>query len=132
MLEFIKTSDLPPECKTCDDMKERAHYFTVIKYLGTDYYIPVTPHIAKFLGFPIRHGPDVGTLPRGRDSAVYRFFQDLIAAVYLQVRDTVGNEIKEELGSQISEGFEKFFSGNLSRMVDDKLNGKLLENKSGT
>jgi hypothetical protein len=54
------------------------------------------------------------------------FLQDIVAAVYLQVRDTVGAEIHRQLSTDIKDQFEKIFSERLEQVIEQKFEQKQL------
>ena len=123
---FIKTENQPKDCHTSPDMMERAKYFADVLYIGRHYYLPVVPHTAKMLGLVTTRPPTRKEMGFNREQSLERFFQDMIAAVYLQTRDTVGDEIKGHLSQEIHDQFETMFANGLSKTVDAKLDKALL------
>jgi hypothetical protein len=124
-MNFIRTEELPDTAKVSDDMKHRAKFFMEVMLFGITYYIPVTKETKNFFGIRVRNSWPV--LPE-TDRKAYRFLQDLIGSVLLQVRDTVASDVKRELSSEIKEQFAKIFSGGLENAVDFRMN-KHLEDK---
>jgi len=59
-------------------------------------------------------------LTYSQQEALDNFLRGLISAVYLQVRDTVGEEIRRDLGSKIRDGFQKLFETGLQKMIEGK------------
>jgi len=56
----------------------------------------------------------------------------IIDAVYLQVRDTVGSEVKSSIMDEIKNRIDNLLAPKLGKEIDDRLNRKLLpgeENK---
>lgn len=129
-MDFIRTEDLPEDAKVSIDMKQRAKFFGVIMLSGVNYYIPVTKEMKKLFNIRIRNGK-LYHVNHGFDST--DFVRDLIASVYFQTRDVVGDEIYSNLSSEITGEFRKFFSNGLSRVINKQLEnktGQLLEDKS--
>ncbi len=57
------------------------------------------------------------------------FFRDVIIAVYMQIRDSIGADIHQQLSEQIKDGFENIFNDSLSKTITKKLNQKMLPEK---
>jgi hypothetical protein len=128
-MNFLRPEELPEDCKTCPDLLERAKYFASVQYIGKIYYIPITPHTAKILGLITTRLPTKEECPFSKEQSIDKFFQDQIAALYLQVRDTIGSEIYQNLSTEIKKGFEGFFEKNLDIAIINKLDQKLLPDK---
>ncbi len=121
-MDLIKVKDLPADAKVSEDMKQRARLFISISYYGHSCYIPVEHHMKRILKIRIRNGePEISF-----DGAAYleRFLRDIIAAVYFQVRDTVGNEIHQDLSSKLQKGFERYFNENLKKLIENNFSTK--------
>jgi hypothetical protein len=128
MLALYKTEDLPKDATTCGNLKDKANYFIQIMYLGKNYYLPLTNEMKKALGLSIRGGR---LLHSRNEFNIEGFLRDVISAVYLQIRDTVGVEIHQTLSKQITEGMEKMFEDNLYKSIEGGLNQKLLPRLPG-
>ena len=129
MLELIKTENLPEDAQVCEDIKNRALYFMAIMYSGYRYYIPLTGEIKKMLGISIRTFRDGKARPVNCDEfKIDKGLRDIIHSVYLQIRDTVGAEIHDEISRQVSDGLQKMFQVHLARAIDKELDKKLLTN----
>ena len=126
MITFIRTEALPKDCKTSPALMEKTKYFVEIQYVGITYYIPITPHTAKVLGLPTRRPPTNKEMFFEKEQSIERFCRDFIAAIYLQTRDTVGQEIYERLHREIQAGLEKMFSQGLSDAIEKGIDQKLL------
>jgi hypothetical protein len=125
---FYKAEELPKHARTCGYMKDRAKFFAQIKYMGRNYYLPVTKEMKRFFGLSVKNGHMVCD----RELPVDSFLRDLIASVYLQVRDTVGSEISAGLSRQITDGLASMFEKKLDKAVEDGLTQKLLEQRTNT
>lgn len=124
-MEFIPLKKLPPDIELSQNIKERAEAFFKIQYLGHYYYIPVTKELSRILKKLGIIAKD-GTKSFDNEQLIEIFIRDLIASVYLQIRDTVGTEIYATLSGEIKTGLEQMFSSRLSGTVTEKLNQKLL------
>jgi hypothetical protein len=116
---------LPKDISLSPDLKDRARYFFVIQHLGIKYYIPATFELIKFLkamGVTIKKC-DNGYLIEPYKKAAYAetFFRDFIAAIHLQIRDTVGSEVYNTLSQEIHNGLEKMFQKRLSEDISKSL-----------
>ena len=49
--------------------------------------------------------------------------------MYLQIRDTIGGEIHQQLSTEIKDGFGKLVSNYLEKRIDTELDKKQLEYK---
>ncbi len=101
--------------KISPDIDERTKETLEVQYMGYYFTIPITDRMMKILK---KH--------KGWD--VEKAFRDVISALYIQVRDVVGAEIKSEISNQIADGFTKIFD----KKLDEKItNGfEMLEDKS--
>ena len=128
-MKIYRTKDLPENANLSDDLKGRAKYFCEVYFFGLQYFIPLTKEMKKIFQVSIKKGC---LEPYGQANRVEEAFRDIIASVYLQVRDTVGSAIYQNLKQDIQEGFEKMFSNGLERAINgefDKQN-KQLEDRS--
>lgn len=122
MLSIVKTEDLPPEVKTSEDLRSMAKYFYVIQSFGISYYIPLTNAIKKIFGISVREGKAYTSTTK--DLCLEGFSRMLITAVYLQVRDTVGEEIHRDISTQVTENMQKMFEGHLHKAIDYQMSHK--------
>jgi hypothetical protein len=124
-MSFIK--NIPPDVPCCDDIKQRAICFMEIQLFGKLYYVPITRKAKKILGITESKGE---FLVKNRTD-LEKVFRDIIAGTYLQIRDTVGSEIKSSLSDEIQVGLEKMFTNQLSIIVDKRLEEKMLPSSTG-
>jgi hypothetical protein len=122
----IYKDNLPPDAILSDDLKQRAEFFMEAQFLGIKYYIPITKKSKKALGISSIKNLE-GSFKKSNQ--LEGLFQDLIAAVYLQIRDTVGAEIKHELSRDIKNSFEKIFSDRLGLIIEQKFEQKQITRK---
>jgi hypothetical protein len=123
-LIICRTEDLPADAKSCDDLKGRAKYFIQVHRQGRHFYLPVTREMKRLLGLSIRKG--MMTVSPKTATMVEDLLRDIISSVYLQVRDTVGEEIHDKLSRQITEGLAGMFDKKLGTAVEGGLNQRLL------
>lgn len=116
----IKKKDLPKYVSLSEDQRSRCEELLVIKYVGVDYYIPVTKEVTKVI--KLFDSKRFNT--RTED-----FFRDIINAVLIQIRDSIGADIHRQLNQQIAEGFEKMFDVPLQKQIREKLDQKMLPEK---
>lgn len=105
MLAKIHRDKLPENAQVSPDAIEKAEYFADVMVFGKHYYVPLTEEIKKI---------DQVTGLR-----------DIIAAVYYQIRDTVGGEIERSIMGEIKEGLDKY----LSEGIADKVRRKMDESE---
>ncbi|HUT00634.1 MAG TPA: hypothetical protein VMY59_09985, partial [Candidatus Thermoplasmatota archaeon] len=97
--EIIKKKDLPKNISLSQHLLEQCTEIVEIDFFGVKYYIPLTIEINKV----IKRGKFGHYNLIKNDNLL----QDIINAVYLQIRDTVGADIHSQLSQQIEEGFSK-------------------------
>lgn len=106
MLTRIKLEDLP-EGILSDHIKGEYKEYVVVKSLGVDYYVPLPKRVLSFLK---------KMNPNNRfniEIFLEDWLRNVISALHLQVRDTVGAEVESSLSRQITESFSKMFQENL-------------------
>lgn len=123
MIKFLNKSELPEDVKISDDMKNRAKFYVTL--FGTDYYIPITHGIKKIFKISIRKG--VVSIPFDEEQILEDLLRDTIAAVYFQVRDTVGEEICSTLSREIKDQFKELYEKNLKKTITEGLAQKMLK-----
>jgi len=111
-MEIIKVSELPSDAKVSDYHRDQTEYFIQLMVFGRNYYIPLVEKMEKL--FKIKDG-------KARDHVLINdIFQVIIASVYYQLRDTVGEEIFRKLAAEIEDGFRSFFNDGLSNLIEEK------------
>jgi hypothetical protein len=123
-MELIKTKDLPKYAKVSEDMKKRAKHFIMIQHFGYPYFIPLTLDMKKALSISVRKEEIVGGFIL--NSRLETTLRDIIASVYMQIRDTVGAEVQGALSDQITNGLKEMFDKQLSTAIEGRLDQKLL------
>jgi hypothetical protein len=106
------------DAKTSPDLKERADGFFRVQHFGITYYVPVTKEMKKLLKLK-RKGDKIEFSTIDSTYMIDKMLRDIIAAVYIQLRDTVGAEIKEELMGELK--------GNINKMLNQKFNNVIEE-----
>lgn len=84
------------------------HWFYVLHF-GRSYIIPVDKEMKKVID---RIG-------------IFKFkdiVNDIIGAIYLQVRRRIGDDTETMLSQQIDDGFRKLYSDNLRKKIEEKFN----------
>ena len=124
-MRILHRKELPSDAQTFSH--HRAEYFGVVMLFGVSYYIPVTEEMKRL--FKLKQKPysiDVGSGKREfyANSDLESFFRDMTAAIYYQVRDTVGEEVRDSLSKEIKDGFERFYSKGLGNLVEKRLEDK--------
>ena len=120
MYDFIKKEELPKNHTLSPHLLEKADHFLVIMLYGNTYYLPIGFKERKLFGLHIRKGElswtnwDVGR-------TLTCFIQDIIAVIYLQIRDTVGSEITATLMQDIHQHFDNMFEDKLFERVKTAL-----------
>jgi len=117
--------ELPEGVPISPDLKERARYFFVVQFLGPRYYIPATFELIKLLkamGITIKKTEDGYRVePYKKAAYAETFIRDLIASLYMQTRDTVGEEVYGKLSSEIKNGLEAMFQKRLSQSISQDI-----------
>lgn len=103
----------------CQDLKERHPDWAKVLYFGHSYFVPVPKKLRNL--FKHVH-PAKG---HSVDQYLEDYLRDVIHALFLQVRDSVGSEVESELTRQIKDGFEKMFQDQLGKLVQQKMAAQL-------
>jgi hypothetical protein len=98
--------ELPKGHRWSQYLKEKSVGFIDIRLFGYPYYIPINRKFKKI----IESNPNID---------FEEILSHLVNSMYLQVRDTVGVEIQQELGEQISDGFKRMFDRSIRRKIKD-------------
>jgi len=102
------------------DLIGRAEGFVQVRSLGIPYWIAVTKETKQAFGMSILKGKLYFSEFKG-----YQRFNtvagDIVRAIYLQARETVGDGIKRELMESLQNKMEEVFGGKLDEVVDGRL-----------
>lgn len=104
----IKKEELPKNVSLSSYLLRDCKVVWRITYLGIPFYIPVTKDIATLIS-------------KTDESLVEDVIRDVINAIYLQVRDSIGAYVHSQLSDQIGRGFQELFDKTLDRKVRDLL-----------
>ena len=118
LMEYRKS--LPKGVPTCSDQQDRAHGFVGILYSGHTYWLPITKEMKRLFGISLR----AGNIVFKKDDDKYDFekaVREIVHAVYLQIRDTVGSEIEQALMTEIRDGFSQMLFKQVADRVDASL-----------
>ena len=122
MITFHTT--LPEGVPISNDLQQRARCYVEFHHLGKAYYAPVTSQMCRTYGIKKKDGV-YSILSYSLEVYFEEFLSMVVAAIYLQVRDTVGSEVHAQISEEIKSSFERMFSEGLSgqvrRMIDTKL-----------
>ena len=122
VIEIPEGEELSPR------LKEDAEGFVEIMYLGKCYYYPLTKEFKRLFKIKIEDGRMVMSANMQKKLGV--FLQDLIAAIYIQIRNTIGSEVYSKLSREMSDGLEKLYAGTLGKAIESGLSDKMLLEKS--
>jgi len=122
MMRFVR--EKPDNVELSDYLCEKAEGYVIFMLSGKEYCVPVTPEFKKAFGIS-RQGDHL-VYKQGTSLKVEKVIRDIGDALYLQMRDTVGREIKGDLSRQLTNFLEKKCYPAISGAVDSKLNERLL------
>ncbi len=115
---------LPKGVPLSQHLKEKAKAYYGVRFYGRLYYIPITKESKKLFGLKTKGRKilidDYKTMGRAEV-----FIRDIIDSVYLQMRDTVGAEVHQELSNQIKRGFAQLADKGLERMINHRIKKQL-------
>lgn len=83
---------IPKDAMFSEDLKERSIACMMVMVSGNWHYVPITKELKKLLKIPSKKGKLI--ISWDMTNLLEYIFRDVINAVYLQVRDTVGEEIE--------------------------------------
>ena len=123
LVDIVKK--LPKDVELSEHLKSQAECYIEIMHFGVRYYVPVTKEFKKI--FKIRKRKGYYYFEDYKlGSNMRAMLQDIISGVYLQIRDSIGAELHQQLSSEIKSGFAKMFDGFLGKKIETGLNNKLL------
>lgn len=113
---------LPKDVPMSQYLKEKALAWLKIWLGGGTYYVPITKETKILFGVKFRKGKiDQKETGWNRIKALEDFVTHVIDSTYLQVRDTIGEEIERNLSSQIQDGLEKLYDKQLRNLIENNL-----------
>ena len=115
---------LPKGVKLSQHLREGAMGYLRVAYLGNDYYLPITKNAKKIFGFKIIKGK-IEQRDWETNTKMADFARDVVGAMFLQVRESVGDEIHSSLSQDIAEGFSKLAEKGLERIINYRINKRL-------
>lgn len=123
MFEFVRT--LPKkDHQLCTHLTDKAEGYIKVQLSGGWYWIPVTKDMKKFFGMT-RNGNHITCGSWNRDKAFEHSMMDTAWAIYLQMRDVIGHEIKEELSRELQAGFARMFEKKIKVAVDAQIKDRM-------
>ena len=121
-------TELPENVKLSQHLRNEAEGYIDVMFFGITYYIPVTASFKKaFKAKRVKNKLIFNTFKQ--DNAIKFFLRDLISSIYLQIRDTIGEEIHRKLSDEINEGLCELFTKRLENRINKEFNQKQLEYK---
>ena len=86
----------------------------MIRYMGIRYYVPITKEFKK--EFKVKRCKQrYEFLSYKSEKRIEDFLRDIISSVYLQIQDTIGSEIYQQLNRNLEQGFSKLFEIHLGK-----------------
>lgn len=122
-MTYCKT--LPNHIKLSDHLKQQADGYIGVSLYGKSYYIPITKDCKKLFG--IKRHREIIKFTKGKlmdDCKFADFVRTIIDSIYLQVRDTIGVEIREELLREVMDKMNNI----IVPQIDEEIN-KRFKNK---
>ena len=110
---------LPKDVPMSDHLQKKAVAYIEVLLYGIRYYIPITKRVIRY--FHIKTSKSKLVMDYDQTMQLHDLCQEIINATYLQIRDTIGCEIKRELNDKIEDGFSRLFSDKLDKIVDDSM-----------
>jgi hypothetical protein len=104
------------------DLEARALCYAKIQYLGMEFHFAITREMKKLYGLKITNGGSNVEFKKQSDMWLFeKVWRDVISAIYLQVRDSIGAEITKDLRDQLTESIGNAFETILSSKVTEQL-----------
>ena len=123
MITYCKT--LPNHVKLSDHIKQQSDGYMSVSLNGKQYYIPITKDCKKLFGIK-RRGETVA-FTKGKHMDEYKFddfIRTIIGSVVLQVRDTIGVEIREELMREAMDKINNVIVPQIDKEIDKRFEEK--------
>lgn len=111
-MRLIEAKDLPKGVA----IRDNAKIYIEIMHFGNYYYIPVINKVKKF--FDIKRYRGELQIVSDDGLLLEKFIREIINAVYLQVRDTIGEDVYRTLSGEIKEGLEEMYSAKLLKAIE--------------
>jgi hypothetical protein len=103
-------------------LKEKAEGYVSFPLNGRQYFVPVTKKLRKLGELPKpKKGSDRWDIPYDMECALEGFLQTVADSIYLQMRETIGAEVYQDIHEELQETFEQMFTDKLSKRIDDKM-----------
>jgi len=119
----MQVEKLPDDVKLSPHIIGMSEGFVRVQFYGNDYYVPITKDLRKLLGIKIKNGLLV--LSYKKEKLLQDYFRHFIDAIYLQLRDTIGAQVYEDLSEEIKKSFEDVFVKSLDNSIIQRLNQKM-------
>ncbi len=120
MLYKIITVKKPPsDISISPNAEEKALRWIKVLYYGGTYYIPLNQNLKKALKLKERSGQFYCDTYK-QMNFIDKALRDIISALYIQIRDSIGSNITQSLSDEIQEGLEKLYQKQLYGKVMSK------------
>ena len=121
--EIVKKCPKAFKDKLSPDLIERSVGFALFMLGGKKYCVPITKEVKKGFGLKVRGGKFY------EESAIIEAITDITHAVYLQTRETVGEEIKSQLMNEMTSRLEEALYPQVDRAVDKEISKLTIEHE---
>jgi len=123
MITFTKNP--PEDCVLSEYMKGKAKCFFSVQLFGAEYWVPVTAALKRAFGITERSGKFHIDLKNG--DLLESVAQDIVGAVYFEVRETLASEVERSIKNDISGQFERIFSSQLGTAVREGMRQRAID-----
>lgn len=114
MTEFI--TKLPRGTPSSKSIKDSAVGFAKVMSFGTYYYIPITKKALKVLPLKIRRGKIVCE-DFNLEISIDKMLRSFVQAIEIQIRESVGAGVYEDLRVEMNEGLERLYAPHLKLKI---------------
>jgi len=119
---MVILKELPVGVPMSQHLLDGAECFAAVKHFGCDYWVPITPKMKRLFGIhEIR-----GEFRVDHESLLDHTLSQVVYAVHLQVRDTIGRDVEQSIKRDVSERFERLFSDQMHNRVSQAMDDHLM------
>lgn len=129
MIDYVK--NLPEYISMSQYLKEKADGYIKVSLNGKKYYVPLTKEIKKRFHIK-RMGNKINFSDFKEETALSDMINMIGSSLYLQTRDTVGSEIREEITNIVQDKIANLFNPQVEKEIDLRFEAKdkLLKDKN--
>ena len=117
------TKDLPEYIKLSDHLKDMADGYLIVRVYGKNHYVPLTKDMKRRFNIS-RKGSDIGFGDHKSESVLDDMIRIIADSIYLQTRETVGAEIREDVVKIVEDRISDLLNPIVQKEIDARFEAK--------